>query len=126
MSEQRKTLLERCKQSFEERKNNPKLRQQFLIDAGILNDNLEYVEYFKVPSVKEVLSMQYSEQDSIALALEEVLLMLDFEQKIKYLHEVHNYAKLECRKALKQANGSISEAMQLLHKMQQSKSIDKY
>lgn len=83
MSDQRNTLLERCKQSFEERKNNPKLRQQFLIDAGILNDNLEYVEYFKVPSVKEVLSMQYSEQDSIALALEEVLLMLDLETKEK-------------------------------------------
>jgi len=83
MSDQRNTLLERCKQSFEERKNNSKLRQQFLIDAGILNDNLEYVEYFKVPSVKEVLSMQYSEQDSIALALEEVLLMLDLETKEK-------------------------------------------
>ena len=48
------------------------------------------------------------------------------ENRLWYLHTIKGYPKLECVKALKQANGHIDQAVQLLSKMQKSKSVDKF
>ena len=74
-----KTLLERAKQSFEDRVNDPQARRQFLIDAGILDENLEYVDYFKTPTMKDVLIMQSSNEDVIASAMDAAFEMLNKE-----------------------------------------------
>lgn len=74
-----KTLLERAKQSFEGRIRDPQARRQFLIDAGMLDENLEYVDYFKAPTTKDVLIMQSSNEESIASAMDVAFKMLDKE-----------------------------------------------
>ena len=74
-----KTLLERAKQSFEDRVNDPQACRQFLIDAGILDENLEYVDYFKTPTMKDVLIMQSSNEDVIASAMDAAFEMLNKE-----------------------------------------------
>ena len=76
MNNTSKTLLERAKQSFEDRLNNPQARRQFLIDAGILDENLEYVDYFKTPTTKDVLIMQSSNEEVIASAMDVAFKML--------------------------------------------------
>ena len=74
-----KTLIERAKQSFEDRINNPQARRQFLIDAGILDENLEYVEYFKTPTMKDVLIQQSYNDEVIASAMDVAFKMLNKE-----------------------------------------------
>ena len=44
----------------------------------------------------------------------------DFERKLEYLH-LQGYIRLECVKALRQTQGNMVECMQLLYKMQKSK-----
>ena len=74
-----KTLIERAKQSFEDRISNPQARRQFLIDAGILDENLEYVEYFKTPTMKDVLIQQSYNDEVIASAMDVAFKMLNKE-----------------------------------------------
>lgn len=74
-----KTLIERAKQSFEDRINNPQARRQFLIDAGILDENLEYVEYFKTPTMKDVLIEQSYNNEVITSAMDVAFKMLNKE-----------------------------------------------
>ena len=40
------SLLERVRYSYEKRKNDPIARRQFLIDAGILNSDGNFTEFF--------------------------------------------------------------------------------
>lgn len=40
------SLLERVKASYEKRKNDPIARRQFLVDAGILNPDGNFTEFF--------------------------------------------------------------------------------
>ena len=56
-----------------------KLADNFLIDAGILDENLEYVDYFKTPTTKDVLIMQSSNEEVIASAMDVTFKMLDKE-----------------------------------------------
>lgn len=45
-------LIEMCRESFEKRKDNPEQRRKFLVDAGILKEDGEYVDYFKDDKVE--------------------------------------------------------------------------
>lgn len=52
------SLLERVKASYEKRKNDPIARRQFLVDAGILNPDGNFIEFFS--SNKKENNMSYS------------------------------------------------------------------
>lgn len=45
-----KDLSNRCRESFEKR-SSPDERRKFLVDAGILNEDGDYVEFLKIQMV---------------------------------------------------------------------------
>ena len=111
MNNTSKTLLERAKQSFEDRINNPQARRQFLIDAGILDENLEYVDYFKTPTTKDVLIMSSSNEEVIASAMDVAFKMLDNESckmKIKMFKAIDGLDGTVCLFAVRGDEVAIS------------------
>lgn len=58
-----KDLINRCRESFEKRSSSPDERRKFLVDAGILNEDGDYVEFFKNSNVDDFELTTYTEDE---------------------------------------------------------------
>lgn len=58
-----KDLINRCRESFEKRSSSQEERRKFLVDAGILNEDGDYVEFFKNSNVDDFELTTYTEDE---------------------------------------------------------------